>query len=242
MTWGPGCRGPERVWGKLDVMGHCPDAPREGFRFEDVCFEVGGRLVLDHVSVVLGCEGITVIVGPSGSGKSTLLRMCNRLEVPTSGRVLLDGIDLATIGPTTLRRRVAMVFQRPVVFGGSVRDNLCVADPNAADARFADVLQRAGLSPDVLDREAATLSGGEAQRLCVARALLTDPEILLMDEPTSALDVDHRLRIEELARGLAMAGIPILWVTHDLEQAARIADERVELVDGRVVGIDEVPR
>lgn len=223
-------------------MGHRPDAPREGFRFEDVCFEVSGRLVLDHVYVVLGCEGITVIVGPSGSGKSTLLRMCNRLEVPTSGRVLLDGADLATIEPTALRRRVAMVFQRPVVFGGSVRDNLCVADPNADETRSADVLQRAGLPPDVLDREAATLSGGEAQRLCVARALLTDPEVLLMDEPTSALDVDHRLRIEGLARDLAMAGIPILWVTHDLEQADRIADERVELVDGRIVGIGEVPR
>ncbi len=151
-------------------MGHRPDSARNGFRFDDVCVELGGRLVLDHVPVVLGCEGITVIAGPSGSGKSTLLRLCNRLEVPTSGRVLLDGTDLAAIEPTVLRRRVGMVFQRPVVFGGTVRDNLLVADPGASDAQFVEVLERTGVAAGLLDQDAGTLSGGEAQRMCVARA------------------------------------------------------------------------
>jgi putative ABC transport system ATP-binding protein len=220
-------------------MGHRPDAGREGFRFADVSLEVEGARILDGVSVVLACEGITVVAGPSGSGKSTLLRLCNRLEVPTSGEIRLDGEPIAAMDPTRLRRRVGMVFQRPVVFGGTVRDNLRVADPEVTDDGARAVLARCGLGGDLLDRRADDLSGGEAQRMCLARTLLTEPEVVLMDEATSALDVDARRTVEALARRLADEGIPVLWVTHDLDQAERLADRLVVLVAGRVVSDEQ---
>lgn len=191
--------------------------------------------MLQGVSVDLPCSGITVVAGPSGSGKSTLLRMCNRLEVPTRGRLLLDGDDLADLDPLRLRRRAGMVFQQAVRFGGTTADNLRVADPGASDARLRQVLALVHLDPALLDRQAGDLSGGEAQRMCIARTLLTDPEILLMDEATSALDVDARTAIEELAVELARTGTPILWVTHDLDQAQRIGDHHVVVIDGQVV-------
>ncbi len=183
-----------------------------------------------------------MLVGPSGSGKTTLLRLCNRLEVPSSGRVLLGGDDVADLDPRRLRRRVGMVFQRPVVFAGTVRDNLAVAGDDQPDGRFAAVLERVGLDPSFLDRTADDLSGGEAQRVCIARTLLTDPEVLLMDEPTSALDPEHRLVIEARARALADAGTPVVWVTHDLDQARRLADRTVVLVDGGVADDETAAR
>jgi putative ABC transport system ATP-binding protein len=177
-----------------------------------------------------------------------MLRLCNRLEVPTTGRVLLDGDDVAGLDPLRLRRRVGMVFQRPVVFAGTVADNLAVAVPGESPAgearagRFRAVLERVGLDPSFLDRTADDLSGGEAQRVCIARALLTDPEVLLMDEPTSALDPAHRLVVEARARALADAGRPVVWVTHDLAQARRLADRTVVLVGGTVADPEAAER
>jgi putative ABC transport system ATP-binding protein len=207
-------------------------------RFEQVT--VGGdegRPLLDAVSVDLELEGVTAVLGPSGAGKSTLLRLCNRLEVPTAGRVLLDGEDLARIDPLVLRRRVGMVFQQPATFAGTVLDNLRVArsELTAADlAGPSSVLARVGLDPGLADRRADDLSGGEAQRMCMARTLLTEPEVVLMDEPTSSLDPANRQLVEALTRDLASSGIGVLWVTHDLAQARRLAAEIVVLVDGRL--------
>lgn len=179
-------------------------------------------------------RGVTAIVGPSGAGKSTLLRLCNRLEAPTSGRVLFRGIDVAELDPLRLRRRVGMVFQQPTAFAGTVRDNLRVALPELSDERAATALARAELPAGFLDRPASELSGGEAQRVCLARTLVTDPEVLLMDEPTSSLDPQARLGLERLGRGLAEGGVPVLWVSHDLEQMRRIAHYVVVLVAGRI--------
>lgn len=184
----------------------------------------------------------TAIVGPSGSGKSTLLRLCNRLEVPTAGRVLLDGADLDELDPLALRRRAAMVFQRPVTFAGTGLDNLLVARPDLDRAAADEVLERVGLDPALASRQADDLSGGEAQRLCIARSLLTDPEILLMDEATSALDVDARVVIEQLARRLADDGLTVIWVTHDLEQAERLADELVVVLGGQIAATETAAR
>src|SRR5262245_51465511 len=103
---------------------------REGFRFDAVHVEYDGAVVIDGLTLCIPYGGVTVIAGPSGAGKSTLLRLCNRLEVPTSGHVHLDGTDTTAIPPTELRRRVGMVFQRPVTFGGTVLDNLRVAAPD----------------------------------------------------------------------------------------------------------------
>jgi putative ABC transport system ATP-binding protein len=133
-----------------------------------------------------------------------------------------------------------MVFQRPALFAGSVRDNLCVAEPSGTDDVFATALERARLDRRFLDREGDSLSGGEAQRVCLARTLVTEPEVLLMDEPSSALDPTATRGLEELGRSLADGGMPILWVTHDLDQAERIADSRIVLVDGRLADEHQV--
>src|SRR5262249_15250983 len=157
-------------------------------------------------------------------GKSTLLRLCNRLEVPTGGRVLFRGSDVAGVNPLRLRRQVGMCFQRPTPFAGTVADNLRVADPEASAAQMQDVLARAALTGSWLDRDATALSGGEAQRMCLARTLIARPEVLLLDEPTSSEDAAAAQAIERAVRQLADAGLSALWVSHDAEQVARIAD------------------
>jgi putative ABC transport system ATP-binding protein len=170
-----------------------------------------------------------------------LLRLCNRLEVPTSGRLLYRGRDVAELDPLAHRRRVGMVFQRPTLFAGTVRENLAVAR-RADDDVYTTVLARVGLAPSYLDNEGDTLSGGEAQRACLARTLMTDPEVLLMDEPTSSLDRAAAEVLEELAVGMARDGLTVLWVSHDLEQVRRIADEVTVLLGGRVVAGEPAER
>lgn len=202
------------------------------FRFRGVSVVVDEVTILDGVTAEVPDRGVTVVMGPSGSGKSTLLRLCNRLEIPTAGTVEFRGVDVARLDPLELRRRVGMVFQRPAVFPGTVADNLRVVDPEA-DAEA--LLQAVGLAAELANRPADVLSGGEQQRLCLARALTTRPEALLMDEPTSALDLDATLRLEALARRLADDGIPMLWVTHDESQADRIGDRLLRLEAGKVV-------
>jgi putative ABC transport system ATP-binding protein len=178
---------------------------------------------------------VTVIVGPSGAGKSSLLRLCNRLELADGGAVRFHGEDVRDLDPIALRRRVGMVFQTPTPFGGTVRDNLRVARPDLDDAAARGVLTRAALDPGLLDRPAADLSGGEAQRMCVARALVTEPEVLLLDEPTSSLDLTATLALEHLARSLVAESVVPVWVTHDLGQMRRLADHVLVVVDGTLV-------
>ena len=173
-----------------------------------------------------------MIVGPSGSGKSSLLRLCNRLEVADEGRVCFRGEDVRAMDPLALRRRVGMVFQTPTPFAGTVRDNLCVARADLDRPDAERVLTRVGLDPGLLDRPAGELSGGEAQRMCLARTLVTDPEVLLMDEPTSSVDPRATLALEHLARGLLAHGVVCVWVTHDLAQMRRLADRVVVVLDG----------
>jgi putative ABC transport system ATP-binding protein len=204
------------------------------FSFEHVGVTRDGVDLLRDVDVSLPGRGITVIVGPSGAGKSTLLRCCNRLEVPSRGVVRFHGDDVASLDPLVLRRRVAMVFQAPVVFPGTVFDNLRAGAPALATADGERLLARVGIDPEYATRAADTLSGGEAQRVVVARALATEPVVLLADEPTSALDERATGRLEHLALDLAGGGMAILWVTHDLAQARRIADHVVVLDGGRV--------
>jgi putative ABC transport system ATP-binding protein len=179
--------------------------------------------------------GVTVLVGPSGSGKSTLLRCCNRLEAPDSGTVAFRGADVAGLDPLALRRRVGMVFQRPTPFAGTVRDNLLVAQPDLSEHAAELALGRVGLSGAFLGRDARALSGGEAQRVCLARTLVTTPEVVLMDEVTSSVDPAARFGLEGLARALAEVRVPVIWVTHDLEQMRRIADHVLVVVAGRIV-------
>jgi putative ABC transport system ATP-binding protein len=211
----------------------------------DVDLERGGRPVLRGVNASFPTGEVTAIVGPSGAGKTSLLRCLNRLEEPASGSVLLDGRDIREIEPQDLRRRVGMIFQTPVIFEGGVRANLAYGLNGVSDARLRTSLESAALPASFLERESTALSVGQAQRVCIARALVRDPEVLLMDEPTSALDKDAAARVEELVTVLAAGGLAIVLVTHDLGQARRVANGGVLLVGGVAAAagsIDDVER
>ncbi len=210
------------------------------FCFEGVTVERNGVHALVDFDATLPDGGVTAVSGPSGSGKSTLLRLCNRLEVPTTGRVLFEGDDVTTLDPLQLRRRVGMCFQRPTPFPGSVADNLAVADPAATSTQMADVLSCVGLTGDWLERDATALSGGEAQRMCLARMLLTHPRVLLLDEPTASVDAAAAQVIEQTVRRLANEGMNVLWVSHDPAQIQRIADRVLRVEHGRSLGIEVV--
>jgi putative ABC transport system ATP-binding protein len=212
------------------------------FELEGVSLTLDGERVLDDLSLTVPDDGITVLLGPSGSGKTMTLRLLNRLEVPTAGTVRFRGDPVDELDPLALRRRVGMVFQRPAVFPGTVRSNLLVAQPEASEEEMAAVLEAADLRPAMIDRVADELSGGEAQRMCLARTLATRPEVLLMDEPTSALDREARHRLEATARALADQGTPMVWVTHDLDQAERLADHRLVVVEGHVATPEQMAR
>ena len=207
------------------------------FEFDRVTVRRAGRRVLDEVTACIPAAGITVISGPSGAGKTTLLRLCNRLEVPDQGVVRYRGRPVDDLDPLALRRRAGMVFQRPTPFPGSVADNLAVAHPDAGAEGMSAALRRVALDPALLAQEARTLSGGELQRMCLARTLVTGPETLLLDEPTSALDEQPKLVFENAARDLAAQGVTIIWVTHDKAQAARVADRIYQLRDGHLSGV-----
>lgn len=208
------------------------------FEFADVVVERDGVRALDGFTAAVPGRGVTAVFGPSGSGKSTMLRLCNRLELPTGGRVSFRGEDIAELDPLALRRRVGMCFQRPTPFPGTVADNLRVADPDASEAQMRDTLERVALVGAWLDRDATALSGGEAQRMCLARTLLARPQVLLLDEPTSAVDAAAAQVIERAVRELADDdGIPVVWVTHDWAQAMRAADRVLRIERGRCLGL-----
>ncbi|ATO65046.3 phosphate ABC transporter ATP-binding protein [Mycobacterium avium subsp. hominissuis] len=210
------------------------------FEFVDVVVERRGLRALDGLTAAIPGRGVTAVFGPSGSGKSTLLRLCNRLELPTSGRVSFYGSDIAGLDPLWLRRRVGMCFQRPTPFPGTVADNLRVADPDADEARMRETLDRVALTGAWLDRDVLALSGGEAQRVCLARTLMARPQVLLLDEPTSAVDAEAAEVIERAVRELAADGTPALWVTHDAAQVTRAADRVLRLERGRSLGLSQV--
>jgi putative ABC transport system ATP-binding protein len=210
------------------------------FAFEDVVVEREGVRALNRFTATLTEGGVTAVFGPSGAGKSTMLRLCNRLEVPATGRVLFRGTDVAELDPLRLRRQVGMCFQLPTPFPGTVADNLRVADPHATEAQMQDVLARVALTGSWLDRDATALSGGEAQRMCLARTLIAQPEVLLLDEPTSSEDAAAAKVIEHAVRELADAGMSALWVSHDAAQVRRIADRVLRIEHGRSLGIEPV--
>lgn len=215
-----------------------PPAPQSHrpalFDFDGVAVTADGTAILREVTAAVPEARITVVVGPSGAGKTTLLRLCNRLEVASAGTVRFRGDDVLGLDPLVLRRSAGMVFQQPALFAGTVRDNLAVAHAGGDEERYVAAMRAASLDPGLLDRPAATLSGGEAQRACLARTLVTDPDVLLLDEPTAALEAAPKRAFEKLAASLAER-MPMVWVTHDLAQVERIADHVIALVGGAVV-------
>lgn len=205
--------------------------------------EDGTRMdVLRHVSLRFAAAGITVLIGPSGCGKTTLLRLVNRLEDPSAGRILVNGVDVAGLDPLQLRQTVVLVPQKPFMFVGSVLQNLQhpfvlrkQTPPSANDPLWIQSLAGVDLSDQLLSQQAASLSLGQQQRVGLARALLCDPEVVLLDEPTSALDRPASDRFATTLRTLCrQRQTSFVVVTHDLWFAERVADQVVFLSDGYV--------
>jgi putative ABC transport system ATP-binding protein len=162
---------------------------------------VVGKILTDDINVQVQVGEVVAVVGPSGSGKSSFLRLLNRLDEPTGGTVRLNGEDYRKLAPQELRRRVSMVMQTAYLFPGTVAANVAYGPRQRAQRLLAEqtdaLLQRVGLS-GYQERDASNLSGGEAQRVSIARTLANAPEILLLDEPTSALDEDSARGVEDL--------------------------------------------
>ena len=218
-------------------------------RLQDVAVTFNGRTAVRDVTFDVATNKVTAMIGPSGSGKTTLLRSLNRLHDLTkgaevTGKILLGNTDIYSGGiPTTLlRSRIGMVFQRPNPFPTmSIYDNVVsglrfngIKKKALLDEAAESALISAALWDSVSSRmkaHASTLSGGEQQRLCIARALAVEPEILLMDEPTSSLDPISTQRIEELMSELKNR-VTIIIVTHNMQQAARVSDDCAFLLMG----------
>ncbi|MHB1938832.1 MAG: ABC transporter ATP-binding protein [Acidobacteriaceae bacterium] len=200
----------------------------------------GPKSLLRDVSFRLDQGQVLAVLGPSGAGKSTLLRMLNRLDEPSSGTVLLHGKDTRDMDPRTLRRHVGMVMQQAYLFPGSASHNVRYGPAQQGvvlrDSQVADLISQVGMA-GYEDREVATLSGGEAQRISIARALANQPEVMLLDEPTSALDDASKQDIERLLADLVRErNMTCVWVTHDVSQARRVADLVLKLEAGEAVG------
>jgi putative ABC transport system ATP-binding protein len=208
----------------------------------EVCRELPppeSKLLLGEVSFGIAKGEVLAILGSSGAGKSTLLRLLNRLDEPTAGSILLDGRDYREHSPRALRRRVGMIMQRAHLFPGSVAENVCFGPSqhglSMKSSEVEDLLEQVGLA-GYGDRDAGTLSGGEAQRVAITRALANSPELLLLDEPTSALDAASKESVEKLLGSIIRErALACVWVTHDAEQAGRMADSVLRLEAGRVV-------
>jgi putative ABC transport system ATP-binding protein len=194
------------------------------------------QLILDLDLIVHQCELVT-IMGASGSGKTTLLRLINRLSEVDSGNIFLNGKDITEYPPMQLRRKIGLVFQFPVIFQGNVRENLAFGAKLWGNTVDIEALARdMGIPEKLLDADADQLSGGEKQRVCIARAIANQPEVLLLDEPTSSLDLRSAEKIEELLLALRRdQNMTVLWVTHEKEQARRIGGRRFILWEGKLV-------
>ncbi len=219
------------------------------FRLRDVRQERAGTMLLDRLTVDLPRGGFTALIGPSGAGKTSLLRLLNRLDDPVAGSVAFLERPITEYPVRLLRRRVGFVFQAPVMFAGTVRDNLAVAQRLGGSSEgltapeVARLLELVELGPAFADRIAVDLSGGEKQRVALARALVTRPEVLLLDEPTAALDPEVADRLmHTLARLRTDAGLTMVMVTHRLGEARGAATYVVMLESGRVVEAGEAAR
>ena len=200
---------------------------------------VGDKRLVDDATFDATRGNILAIAGPSGAGKSSLLRLLNRLDEPTSGTVFIEDTDYRTMPPRELRRQVGMVTQRPFLFPGTVAGNLRFGPAQRGellpDSRVDELLARVALR-GYGDRDVANLSGGEMQRVSLARTLANTPLVLLLDEPTSALDDVAKGEVESLIRSIVSdEKVGCVMVTHDLTQAVRLADRALLMEAGRII-------
>lgn len=220
----------------------------------DLRVSYNGTEVIKGIRLTIAPGKVLAVVGPSGCGKTTLLRCLNRLTPPTckvSGQILLDGETIHRMDPILLRRRVGMVFQKPNPFPMSIRENVLYgvkAQGSHSKAVYREVVEasltKAALWHEVKARlhdDAHTLSLGQQQRLCIARSLAVEPEVILMDEPAASLDPTSTAELEDSI--IAMKGAyTVVIVTHDIEEARRVSDYTAYLSGGHVVEFGETER
>ena len=209
----------------MTMRGPLTDLP---VMLDDVRMRGGKVTILDGVSLTISSGAPTVLIGPNGSGKTTLLRVLMGLLIPTSGRVTWGGRENAA------PEKRAIVFQRPVMLRRSAEANIRYALGRDNPARVSELLALVGLA-GLERRPARRLSGGEQQRLALARALARDPELLLLDEPAASLDPAATKAIEDTVRAVAARGVKVVMSTHDLGQAKRLAGDIVLLHRGQVI-------
>jgi ABC-type methionine transport system ATPase subunit len=217
--------------------------PAPAFSLRQVQQVRGDVHTLRGIDLDIPAGEVVAIVGPSGAGKTSLIRLLNRLDDPASGTVAYRGAAIGSIPVRALRRRVGFVFQTPVMFGGTVANNLTIARalgvPSTSPMKELgadEALRLAGVDPALATRDANTLSGGERQRVAIARALMTQPDALLLDEPTSALDPDVANHIMTTVRRLADTfHLTVVMVTHRLEEARAVSTHVVFMEAGRVL-------
>ena len=205
------------------------------------------QIVLDGINLEIERGAMTALIGPSGAGKTSLLRLLNRLDEPAGGEIFYRARLISEYQVQELRRQVGFVFQTPVMFPGTVRDNLRAALEIAGKSASADgdrlineTLDIAELEPVLAERDGAKLSVGQKQRVNIARALMLAPEVLLMDEPTSALDPQTADRLMETVRRLSKEKkITVVMVTHRLTEARRASDRTIFMEAGRVIETGE---
>ncbi len=226
-----------------EITGNAEMRLQQGLMIEtkNLSRAVGNKVLVDGISIAVQPGEVVAIVGPSGAGKSSFLRLINRLDEPTSGAVVLNGKDSRSIPPRELRRRVGMVMQAAYLFPGMVAANVGFGRRQRGETfgehEVAALLARVGLS-GYQGRDVDTLSGGEAQRVSVARTLANAPEALLLDEPTSALDEVSARGIEELVLGIVQERrMTCLIVTHNPAQAERMAARTMVMQAGRLRAI-----
>ena len=197
-------------------------------RLENVAYATGGQVIIDRISLEIGAGPSTIILGANGAGKSVLMRLMHGLLRPSSGRIIWNGTEVG--------RRQAMVFQRPVMLRRSALANVIYALKLArqAESLAMEALKEVGLA-HLAHRPARVLSGGEQQRLALARAWALHPEVLFLDEPTANLDPSATREIETIIKAFDASGTKIVMATHNLGQARRLGDEVIYVHQGRVV-------
>lgn len=224
------------------------------FDIENMELHYGDFHAIKNVNLNIPANEITAFIGPSGCGKSTVLKSLNRMNdlVPDckiEGKIMLDGVDIyKDIDVNILRKRVGMVFQKPNLFPMSIYDNIAYGPRTHgihSKAKLDEIVERTlkqaaiwDETKDKLKKSALAMSGGQQQRLCIARALAVNPEVILMDEPTSALDPISTSKIEDLAIELKK-DYTVIMVTHNMQQAARISDKTAFFLLGEVVEFSE---
>lgn len=213
--------------------------PSALIELQNVSVTKEGTQILHDISTEIPSNQLVAIIGRSGAGKSTMLRLFNKFESPSRGQLLLWGKPLSASNPTILRRKIRGVFQGAPVFEGTVIDNMkeaCrITEQKWNRSRAENILIGLGIAEDKFEQEASSLSGGEAQRLALARALQLEYEALLLDEPTSALDIGSSRTVLSLIKSELQEGKTCISILHDIELAREFADHVIMLQDGKLI-------